>query len=131
MFYFIRFIVVAFFAIVLVSCLSGCTGPHAYYVRDNVRGTSYIHGNTPSANVALYEKGQPCPAGARVIKKVHVSLNKSTIISKAPDKQQVDESLRDSAAALGADAVCDIIYRGGMNLFTWGYLEAIGQAVQL
>jgi len=47
-----------------------------------------------------------------------------------PKKSQVDLELILKARMIGADAVIDLEYSGGIGFTTWGYMKASGIAVK-
>lgn len=61
---------------------------------------------------------------------VEVSVKKLTIFHKDPTKEQVDQALREKAAAIGADAVLNVTYKSGIGFTTWGYMDAAGTGVK-
>lgn len=62
---------------------------------------------------------------------ITVTVNKTTIFHPDPTKEQVNEGLKERAAALGADAVIFVRYgRVGISPESWGSLEGKGRAIK-
>lgn len=61
---------------------------------------------------------------------VEGEVKKLTIFHRDPTKEQVDIILSDKAAAMGADAIVNVVYKSGVGMTTWGYIEAKGTAVK-
>ena len=61
---------------------------------------------------------------------IDVTVNKTTMFHPAPTREQVNEKLREKAAALGADAVILVRYGTvGISALSYGALEGKGRAV--
>ena len=61
---------------------------------------------------------------------VSVEIKKTTVFHEDPSEEMAADLLRKKAKSLGADAVINVRYIGGMGLLTWGYIEASGLAVR-
>ena len=62
---------------------------------------------------------------------ITVTVNKTTVFHPDPTREQVNEKLKEKAAALGADAVIFVRYgRGGISPLSWGSLEGKGRAIR-
>jgi len=62
---------------------------------------------------------------------VTATVNKTTVFNKSPTKENVNQSLKERAAELGADAVIFVRYgEGGISAWSWGSLEGKGRAVK-
>lgn len=66
----------------------------------------------------------------RFLGPVEVSIKKATIFHADPSRDQANEELEKRARMIGADAVMEVKYEGGIGAFTWGYLDAEGKAVK-
>jgi len=63
--------------------------------------------------------------------KIEVTVNKTTAFHPDPTKELIDLALQEKAAAIGADAVIEVIYHGPRISFaSWGTMEGVGTAVQ-
>ena len=66
-----------------------------------------------------------------VMGKIEVTVNKTTAFHPDPTKELIDFALQEKAAAIGADAVIEVIYHGPRISFaSWGTMEGVGTAVQ-
>jgi len=65
-----------------------------------------------------------------VIGPIKAIVKKLTVFHKHPTKEQVDVVLVQKAAEMGADAVINVSYTGGVGFTTWGYMKAEGTAVK-
>jgi len=66
-----------------------------------------------------------------VMGKIEVTVNKTTAFHPDPTKELIDLALQEKAAAIGADAVIEVIYHGPRISFaSWGTMEGVGTAVQ-
>ena len=61
---------------------------------------------------------------------VKATVKKLTAFHKNPTKEQVNIALAEKAKRLGADTVINTKYQSGVGFTTWGYINAIGQAVK-
>ena len=57
-------------------------------------------------------------------------VKKLTVFHTDPTKDQVNLILIEKARAMEADAVINVIYKSGIGLMTWGYIEATGTGVK-
>lgn len=66
-----------------------------------------------------------------VMGKIEVTVNKTTAFHPDPTKEIVDLALQEKAAAIGADAVIEVVYYGPRISFaSWGTMEGVGTAVK-
>ena len=66
-----------------------------------------------------------------IMGKIEVTVNKTTAFHPDPTKEIVDLALQEKAAAIGADAVIEVVYHGPRISFaSWGTMEGVGTAVQ-
>ncbi len=62
---------------------------------------------------------------------ITVTVNKTTYLHSNPTKEQVNEKLKQEAAALGAEAVIFVRYgEVGTGLASWGSLQGKGRAIK-
>lgn len=65
-----------------------------------------------------------------IIGQIEAVVKKLTVFHKNPTKEQVDIVLVEKAIKVGADAVINVSYTGGVGFTTWGYMKAEGTAVK-
>ena len=66
-----------------------------------------------------------------VMGKIEVTVNKTTAFHPDPTKEIVDLALQEKAAAIGADAVIEVVYHGPRISFaSWGTMEGVGTAIK-
>ena len=65
-----------------------------------------------------------------VIGPIEAKVKKLTIFHKNPTKEQVDIVLVEKAKKMGANAVINVSYSGGVGFTTWGYMKGEGTAVK-
>ena len=61
---------------------------------------------------------------------VSVSIKKLTIFHDDPSKSQVDQALKKEGASIGADAIVNIVYKSGVGMTTWGFMDGSGTAIR-
>ena len=61
---------------------------------------------------------------------IEAVVKKNMLLFPNPKKSQVDQELIQKARMIGADAVIDLDYSGGIGFTTWGYMKAKGTAVR-
>jgi uncharacterized protein YbjQ (UPF0145 family) len=67
----------------------------------------------------------------KVLADIEVDVNKTTIFSNDPTKENADIKLIEEALKLGADAVIFVRYGTvGVSLMSWGSLNAKGRAIK-
>ncbi len=62
---------------------------------------------------------------------IDVSIKKLSVFNSDPTKEQANQALIEKAITIGADAVINVIYKAGVGLTTWGYMDAKGTGVKL
>lgn len=62
--------------------------------------------------------------------RIEAVVKKNMLLFPNPKKSQVDQELIQKARVIGADAVIDLEYSGGIGFTTWGYMKASGIAVR-
>lgn len=112
------------FILWLVSLLSlvGCTTRSSSKFNGTVNGA-------PTWEVKLYE-GDPPSSNYSSLGKLTGTVKKNFVFFPNPTKKQVDEELIKKARSIGADAVINIEYKGGIGFSTWAYMEGIGTAIK-
>ena len=61
---------------------------------------------------------------------IEAVVKKNMLLFANPKKSQVDQELIQKARVIGADAIIDLEYSGGIGFATWGYMKASGIAVR-
>ena len=61
---------------------------------------------------------------------VKVRVTAKTAFSKQKTIEEVDEKLRETAAAMGANGVVGVAYKRGISMSSWKALTATGRAVR-
>jgi hypothetical protein len=113
---------VAFLAFSLIFLQSSCTN----------RASSKFSGTSnpsPSWNVILTENNT-IEEEYYTLGKIKATVKKNLLFFPNPTKKQVDEELIHKARLIGADAVIQLQYSGGVGFTTWSYMEAKGIAVK-
>ena len=62
--------------------------------------------------------------------RIEAVVKKNMLLFPNPKKSQVDQELIQKARVIGANAIIDLEYTGGIGLTTWGYMKASGIAVR-
>lgn len=61
---------------------------------------------------------------------ISVTVRKVTIFDKDPNKETVNQALKEKAAEIGADAVVLVRYGTvGIGVFSWGVMDGNGRAI--
>ena len=81
------------------------------------------------SNVQILE-GDLVDLDYSVIGPVVATVKKLTVFHKDPTKEQVDVVLTEKAKQMGANAVINVSYNGGVGLTTWGFMTGEGTAVK-
>ena len=110
---------------ILLAVVSGC----ASYRTDTGTSFSSTKGVVNPTKVVITETSLP-EKKYTSLGVVEGEVKKLTIFHSDPTKEQVNVVLSEKAAALGADAVINVLYKNGIGLTTWGYIEAKGTAVK-
>lgn len=113
-------------ATIIVSAISGCA---SYRTDSNITSepTPSLRSNS---NVLISEDSLP-NRKYKELGPIEVSVKKLTVFHKDPTKEQANEALIEKARIIGADAVINVIYKSGIGLMTWGYMDANGTGVKL
>ena len=113
-------------ATIIVSATSGC----ASYRTDSNITSEPAPSVRSSSNVLISEDSLP-NRKYKELGPIEVSVKKLTVFHKDPTKEQANEALIEKARIIGADAVINVIYKSGIGLMTWGYIDANGTGVKL
>jgi uncharacterized protein YbjQ (UPF0145 family) len=113
--------------VVLIGALtmSACA---AYRTKSNVELKPVAEG-MQHANVIIAEDALPGRKYEEV-GPIEVRIKKLTLFNKNPTKEQANEALIERARVMGADAVVNVVYKHGIGVTTWGYIDAKGMAVK-
>lgn len=110
----------------LALALAGCT---AYRVESNV--STPVAGALPDNTPVLITSDALPERKYEEVGPVSISIKKMSIFHANPTREQANKALSEKARAIGADAVINVTYRGGIGLTSWGYLDAKGMGVKL
>ena len=113
-------------ATIIVFATSGC----ASYRTDSNITSDPAPSVRSNSNVLISEDSLP-NRKYKGIGPIEVSVKKLTVFHKDPTKEQANEALIEKARIIGADAVINVIYKSGIGLMTWGYIDANGTGVKL
>lgn len=106
----------------LLILLCSCTNRS----KTNFSGVSI---SPPTWNVILSESPD-LDRTYNILGDIRATVKKNMLFFPNPTKKQVDEELMRKARIIGADAVINLNYKGGIGFTTWSYMEAIGTAVK-
>lgn len=109
----------------LFAALAGC----ASYRTDTDTTFASTKGLSGGNKIVISETA-PTDKKYKELGPVEGEVKKLTIFHRDPTKEQVDIILTEKAAALGADGVINVVYKSGVGMTTWGYIEAKGTAVK-
>ena len=112
--------------VIVVSATSGCA---SYRTDSNI--TSEPSSAAKSNIKVLISESALSNLKYKEIGPIEVSVKKLTIFHDDPTKEQANEALIEKAHVIGADAVINVIYKSGIGLMTWGYIDANGTGVKL
>ena len=90
---------------------------------------SGVSNSNPTWNVILSEATN-LDRSYYVLGDIRATVKKNMLFFPNPTKKQVDEELIRKARIIGADAVINLNYKGGIGFTTWSYMEASGTAVK-
>ncbi|WP_282128816.1 hypothetical protein [Roseobacter litoralis] len=101
----------------------------------NAKAQEQAINETPSAEKTpdqiLLFPGSAAEKPYTVIQNIKVAVNKTTVISADPTVSQVQEQLKESAAALGGDAVVNVVISEvKVRALSWGGRTGIGTVVR-
>ncbi len=114
-------------AVFIICLLSGCSSYSYGTVSGNQLASVAATAKTP-ASIAVSEFGPTRPHS--VLGDIDVTVNKTTVFNKDPTRADVDDALREKAAAIGADAVVLVRYGTvGISAISWGSLSGKGRAI--
>ena len=105
--------------------LSGCA---SYRTDSNMSFDSINVGKRPN-KVIITTAGFP-DKKFKELGAVEAEVKKLTLFHSDPTKEQVDIVLEKNAVAMGADAVINVVYKTGVGMTTWGYIEAKGMGIK-
>ena len=108
--------------VILVISISSCT------TRSSSK-FSGVPGSTFKSDVFLTEK-ESIQEPFETLGAIHAGVKNNMLFFPNPKKSQVDQALIEKARMIGADAVINLEYSGGIGFTTWGYMKATGIAVK-
>lgn len=114
------------------NCLILCLVSLPLLVSCTTRSSSKFNGTVnraPTWEVKLYEGGPPS-SNYTSLGKLTGTVKKNFVFFPNPTKKQVDKELIKKARSIGADAVINIEYKGGIGFSTWAFMEGIGTAIK-
>ena len=112
----------SFIVLMLLFLLCSCTNRS----KTKFSGVSNSH---PTWDVILSE-AITLDKPYHILGDIRATVKKNMLFFPNPTKKQVDEELIRKARIIGADAVIQLNYKGGIGFTTWSYMEATGTAVK-
>jgi uncharacterized protein YbjQ (UPF0145 family) len=110
----------------LAALTTGC----ANYRTDSNVSFDSTKGVSNQSNILILETGYS-DNNYTSLGKISGEVKKLTVFNKDPTKEQVNVVLSEKAKALGADAVINVVYKSGIGMTTWGYMEGTGEAIKI
>ena len=115
--------------LVLVFGIATTSGCATYRTSSNIKLEPVTVVDT-TTHVIILEGGLP-ERKYKEVGPIEVSVKKLTVFHKNPTKKQANEALVEKARLIGANAVINVIYKSGIGLTTWGYMDAKGTGVKI